>query len=296
MHMQSKTNIANRVRNTRLPKTKPLMPLFEVISNGIHAINEAKEKGILNGEGIINIKVVRNGNTETLSQLENIDSYPVKSFEVTDNGIGLNDENLNCFAETDTDHKITIGGKGVGRFVCLKAFKMMIVSSCYVSDEGEYKVRQFELRNTKEGFHGFNEDKAVEFRKSGTKITLSGYKEDYQKHVPQPLSLLAKEIINHFQLYFIREEAPTIIIENQNNDTVNCKTFFETNMKKGIISQYFNVGENPLVLHLTKSFDAQSHKLNYCAHNRTVKEEGLASKIIDLGKYPINSNEGRFYY
>lgn len=296
MQMQSKTNIANRVRNTKLPKTKPLMPLFEVISNGIHAINEAKEKGILNGEGIINIKVIRNGNPETLSQLADIDSYPIKSFEVSDNGIGLNDENLNCFEETDTDHKIAIGGKGVGRFVCLKAFRMMIVNSCYISDKGEYRVRQFELRNTKEGFHGFNEDEAGEFRKNGTRITLSDYKEEYQKHVPRLLSLLAKEIINHFQLYFIREEAPTIIIENQNHDTINCKTFFESNMKKGIVSQNFNVGENELVLYLTKSFDAQSHKLNFCAHNRTVKEEGLASKIIDLGKYPITSPEGKFYY
>lgn len=296
MQMQSKTNIANRVRNTKLPKTKPLMPLFEVISNGIHAINDAKEKGLLSDEGLIKIKVIRNGNSETLSQLEDIDNFPVKSFEVSDNGIGLNDENLNCFQETDTDHKIAIGGKGVGRFVCLKAFRKMIVNSCYVNDDNEHWIREFELRNTKEGFHDFNEDKAGEFRKNGTKIVLSEYKEDYQKHVPRPLSLIAKEIINHFQLYFIREEAPSIIIENQNNDSVNCKTYFELNLKKGIVSQVFKVGDNELILHLTKSFDAQSHKLNYCAHNRTVKEEGLANKIIDLGKYPISSLEGKFYY
>jgi hypothetical protein len=30
------SNIANKVRNTRLPRTKPLLPLFEIVSNSIH--------------------------------------------------------------------------------------------------------------------------------------------------------------------------------------------------------------------------------------------------------------------
>lgn len=295
MEIRPKSNIANRVRNTKLPKTRPLMPVFEVISNSIHAINEAKKAQILTGDGEIRVKIIRNGDQGVLEGLDDIDFYPVKSFEVSDNGIGLDDENLNYFEETDTDHKIAIGGKGVGRFVCLKAFKKLIVDSCYVNGNG-YMVREFEFRNTKEGFHDFKETKANNHRTNGTRITLSEYKDEYQKHVPRPLSLIAKEIITHFQLYFIRNEAPTIIIENQNNTFINCKTFFEQHLQKGIDSNKFKVGDLEFTLYLTKSFEAQSHKLHFCAHNRTVKEEGLSSRIIDLGKYPIQSAEGNFYY
>ena len=42
------SNIANKVRNTRLPRAKPLMPLFEVISNSIYSIEDAKKARLLN--------------------------------------------------------------------------------------------------------------------------------------------------------------------------------------------------------------------------------------------------------
>jgi signal transduction histidine kinase len=120
MNFTPTSNIANKVRNTRLPRTKPLLPLFELISNSIHSIEEAIAKNILQPtEGKIIIDCIRNGSPETLEKLVDIDIYPVHSFIVTDNGIGLDEENLKAFIEADTDHKIDIGGKGVGRFVCL---------------------------------------------------------------------------------------------------------------------------------------------------------------------------------
>jgi nitrogen fixation/metabolism regulation signal transduction histidine kinase len=149
--LSPKSNFENKVRNTKLPRTKPLMPLFEVISNSIHAINEAKEKNLLSEDAIIKVKLLRNGDEETLRQLPDIDEYPIHSIEVTDNGIGLNDENLNYFVESDTDHKIKIGGKGVGRFVCLKAFSEMRVRSCCIVND-EKLLRKLLLKLPRKGF------------------------------------------------------------------------------------------------------------------------------------------------
>ena len=101
-----------------------------MISNSIHAINEAK-KVFLTQEGKIDIHVIRDGNVAAFKELEDVNSYQIKSFKITDNGIGLNDENLNYFVETDTDHKLEIGGKGVGRFVCLKAFNKLFIESTF---------------------------------------------------------------------------------------------------------------------------------------------------------------------
>jgi hypothetical protein len=292
--IKPKSNIANKVRNTKLPRTKPLMPLFEVISNSIHAINEAKINKQLQGEGTVTVRLIRNGNEETLKTLVDLDKYPINSILVTDNGIGLNDENLNYFIETDTDHKLEMGGKGVGRFVCLKAFKKLVIKSQFANN-GSVILRQFEFRNTKEGFHDPNEDKVTD-KKIGTEVLLSDFKDEYQKNAPKDLMEIARAVVTHFQLYFIQNMAPQIVIENQNNLQVNLNNLFKSEFEKDIQSKPFSIGESKFQLYLTKTSNSQSHKLHFCAHNRSVKEEGLYNRIVDLGKYSVKTDNDNFYY
>ena len=293
--LSPKSNIANKVRNTKLPKTKPLMPLFEVISNSIHAIGEAKKAELLEGDEEITVKLIRKGKEETLAGLKDIDIYPIHSFEIIDNGIGLNDDNLNFFVESDTDHKLSIGGKGVGRFVCLVAFKKMEIDSCFIK-EGKKILRSFEFKSTREAFHNFQETDIPSTKKIGTRIILSEYKEEFKKHVPLSLSEIAKAIIIHFQLYFIRNNAPNIIVENQNRDFINLKVMYESTFEKDVQNADFNVLGFKFKLYLVKSSNAQSHKIHFFAHNRSVKEEGLYNRLVDLGKYPIKDEHGSFYY
>lgn len=191
------SNFANKVRNTKLPKTKPLLPLFELISNSIHAINEAKKEKLIDS-GKIKIRLIRNGSEDILKQISDIDKYPIHSIEVIDNGIGLNDENLKYFIESDTDHKIEIGGKGVGRFVCLKAFKSLKIKSCFKAEKGK-RIRQFDFKSTKEAFHNYSESEG-EFNKSiGTSIILDDYRDEYKKHLPLDIIEIARAITIHFQ-------------------------------------------------------------------------------------------------
>lgn len=293
--LQPKSNIANKVRNTKLPRTKPLMPLFEVISNSIHAINEAQKKNLLQSEGEIIVRLIRNGDEETLKGLPDVNNYPIHSFAITDNGIGLNDDNLNYFIESDTDHKLTIGGKGVGRFVCLVAFKQMNVNSSFIQD-GKTITRSFEFKPTREAFHNFNESENLDSKRKGTAIILSEYKNEFRKHVPLQILEISKAIIVHFQLYFIEGNAPNIIIENQNNEFVNLKDLYERSFERNVRSIEFTVLNFEFRLYLVKSYNTQSHKIHFCAHSRSVKEEGLYNRIVDLGKYPIRDENGNFYY
>jgi len=41
---------------------------------------------------------------------------------VTDNGIGLDENNMRSFLQSDSTYRAEKGGKGVGRFAWLKAF------------------------------------------------------------------------------------------------------------------------------------------------------------------------------
>ena len=143
---KSSTNLRYRVQKLNLPRTKALYPLFEIISNSIHAIQEKKEiEKSFNGK--IEIKAIRNGDEEVLKKISYIEQYPINSFSIIDNGIGLNKENLVSFAEFDSEKKLAIGGKGVGRLICLKAYNKLIVNSIYQNGTS-LKLRKFEYRKS----------------------------------------------------------------------------------------------------------------------------------------------------
>ena len=226
-----KCNIANKVKNTNLPRTKPLLPLFEVVSNAIHSIKEAVDAEVLDfKDAKINIKIIRYGAEEDLFSTfgDGLDRYSIDSFEVTDNGIGFTNDNLNFFAEADTDHKREIGGKGVGRFVCLKAFKSMSVKSIYY-ENGHNNYRSFSFVPTPQGFENYIEQENVSQERKTT-ISLVGFRPEYRdnkKYTPTDIVEISREIVTHFQLFFLNREAPKITIHNQNSVSVDLNLLFE---------------------------------------------------------------------
>jgi len=64
-------NVANKIRNTSLSKFQGLMPLFELISNSIHAIEERKTAGLMGEEesGRIIVRLIRNGDPKMQEQI-----------------------------------------------------------------------------------------------------------------------------------------------------------------------------------------------------------------------------------
>jgi len=273
------------------------MPLFELISNSIHSINERKKANLMNeGEmGEILITLIRNGQPETLASIPNNDEYPIRTIVVEDNGIGLNNENLTSFTEADSDHKLGIGGKGVGRFVCLKAFKWMEISSIF-SEEGVFKKRALSLRNTKQGFENYTETNP-DIHKYQTICTLCDFLFEFQKNTAKNISEIADSIITHFQLYFITNQMPHVIIRNQNNDQVDLNDRYSRSFRNKVQDDEFKIGEDSFKIYLSESNSSKSHRLHFCAHNRSVIEEWLGKKIIELGKKPISDNDSvPFYY
>ena len=113
------TNLVGRLRNTRLPATHGLLPVLEAVVNSIHAIEEAD---LPPNRGRILVDVSR----------ESILSFPegrdgkvargsILGFKVTDNGIGFTDANMRSFRTLDSDYKIDMGGRGVGRLLWLNS-------------------------------------------------------------------------------------------------------------------------------------------------------------------------------
>ena len=108
-----KASVAGRVRNTSLPRTRPLLPVFEAVINAFQAIEEA---GARDDHGI-RIHAARE------QSLDDSKTRPFDRFSISDTGVGFTDANYESFNTVDSPYKVRYGGKGLGRFVWLKAFE-----------------------------------------------------------------------------------------------------------------------------------------------------------------------------
>src|SRR5664280_2145871 len=117
-----RTNIRNLVRQTQLPKWKPLLPIFEAVMNSFQAIRDIQRTS---ATGRIVIEIERDH--DFLPD----ETPPICSFTIIDNGVGLNDLNMDSFNESYIEHKLSLGGKGLGRFTWLKAFERVEIESTF---------------------------------------------------------------------------------------------------------------------------------------------------------------------
>ena len=116
----SNVNVGRAVENIR-ESTTVYSAIVEIIVNAIEAIDE---KG--NSDGHVLIRARRSPQLETDGSLPEI-----QGFEIEDNGVGFTNEHRDSFDTLYTDLKIKEGGKGFGRFICLKYFDRLEVESDY---------------------------------------------------------------------------------------------------------------------------------------------------------------------
>ena len=115
------------------------MPLFEAVVNAIQAM---EERGNL-ATGKVTVEIERS----TQKEFEPSAERPITGFKITDEGIGFNDENFESFQTSGSDHKISLGGKGIGRLLWLKAFERVLIKSVFENDGSLFK-REFDFSVT----------------------------------------------------------------------------------------------------------------------------------------------------
>ena len=91
--MSIATNLQGRLRNTSLPASSGMLPLFEAVANSIHAIEDAN---LSPDEGSITVQIVRDGQLKLDFDKGRKRSGPeakgyIIGFTITDNGIGFTD-------------------------------------------------------------------------------------------------------------------------------------------------------------------------------------------------------------
>lgn len=271
-------NIEGRVKNFKLPKNQPLIPLYEAIVNSFHAIEERNRNDDTFVNGSIKINAIRD--IENSLELSGVIPDVIR-FEVIDNGVGFNELNMSSFLESDSTYKAEYGGKGVGRFSWLTVFKDAHIESVFKEDN-EYMMRKFtfstkmsEIDDTLEIAEGKNDN--------STKITLNSPNSDYK--FPKQGITIAMRIIQHCLIYFMAEDCPHVTY-NDGEENYDLNEIFHQTIKTDNNEVTFKIGEEEFhLLHVqAEDIHMGGNKLFLCANNRLVDTKELEKYIVDLDK------------
>jgi hypothetical protein len=284
-----RTNIRNLVRQTQLPKWKPLLPLFEAVMNSFQAIRDAMRK---QGTGRIRIIVER----ETTLLLD--EPAPVRSFTITDNGIGLNDLNIDSFNESYSEHKLSLGGKGLGRFTWLKAFERVEIESTF----SEADAKDHLLHRSFIFDENYEPDNASPVpvapnTTTGTTIKLSSFKEPYQGACPKTTDQIVQRIVEHFLLIFLEPNCPEVTVEDVGLVS-SVNDVFERDFRALATATPFKIGLADFTLtgFRLSTPRVSKHKLVYAANQRGVVSDKLEDFIPNLSGRIYQPDGSSFVY
>jgi hypothetical protein len=286
------TSLAGRLRNTNLPKSHALLPLFEAIVNSIHSIDERIQKidDLKISEAYIKVKIIRSSQI-TFDKNSKSDLI---GFEVIDNGIGFNSDNFQSFKTLDSEYKISLGCRGVGRLLWLKAFNKIRITSSFL-ENSLIQTRSFDLE-IQRNLHN-DQLKSGTNSKIETTVQLMNISKEYDKAFPKSIEAIEKPLLEHCLWYFLREGgAPHITLED-GEATIDLFDSYESHMLSASQTDSFVIKDQIFeITHVKlKANKNNKHSLVFCAANRVVKEESLTGKIPGLFGI-LNDETEKFVY
>lgn len=276
----SNVNILRAIGNIR-SGTTVYTPLVETVVNGIQAIEENKTSGQ------IDIVVERHGQDDLSGGMP-----PVINFLIKDNGIGFTDKNRNSFDTLYSDYKFLKGGKGFGRFICLKYFEDLEIESIY-HDGKEFKLREFKMGKDHEII--INE-KCISSDEKSTRTTVRLVRVKNDKFIDVKLSTIARILTEKLLPYFIDEKyiCPSISIsESDGSNQIILNDFLSNNIstlikEMNICNDIFKLKEvdvdHEFKVRLFKFYSPRNQHSKIClvAHQREVTDTTIHTYIPEF--------------
>ncbi len=290
-------NLAGRLRNTPLPLTSGLLPLFEAVVNSIHAIEEA---GVSTVDGRISITILRKAKQGSLALIDSKKKGPdaledIIGFQIEDNGIGFTDENLASFRTLDSEHKVQKGCRGIGRLLWLKAFKQVRIESVYRAGV-VLRCRTF-IFSARGGVSNEKDVVAPDGATVNTCIYLDDFNSRYRDYARKTPKAIADSIFEHCLWYFIREGGAPLIQLCDDGEVISLNDVYDSHMHSSAVSETIMIkGQSFDLIHVRlRSNSSSGHTISFCADNRLVTEEKLSGKLPGLhGK--LTDAAGEFVY
>ncbi|WP_422134825.1 ATP-binding protein [Endozoicomonas sp. ALD040] len=290
--MSLHTNLAGRLRNTNLLKSHGLFPVFEAVVNSLQALEE--NNNLLTG-GTVTLKILRS--QQASSGLDDSERCSeIVGFEIHDNGIGFNEENMASFETLDSDHKIGKGCRGVGRLLWLKAFDRADVTSAFKSNSSGIVKRQFSF-TAAQGIQTQDPEPDPNGEGPFSILTLSGFDKKYRDACPKTATSIANALLEHCLWYFVREDSVPRITIKDGTETIALENLFDQYMHSKASKECIDIKGYAFRLTHIKfhASTKKKHSLALCAANRLVQEIPISHQIPGLfGK--ISDEAGEFIY
>jgi hypothetical protein len=199
----------------------------------------------------------------------------IESIFVIDNGIGFTDKNRESFDTLYSDHKIQQGGKGFGRFTCLKYFENLHVDSVY-HDEGKYRRRSFSMGKGNDIIVSESVSDSDE-TDSRTSIHLDTVK---RNSLDKKAMTIARSLVEKLLPYFITKDyiCPRITLEEEDGSSKIILNDYISNASAVI--QELEIDENSFSLgqeQNTYDFQIRVFKI-YSPRNKVSKISLVADK------------------
>ena len=268
-------NIVKRI--DRLPKPKnvaaAMQPLFEAISNAIHSV-QSRFAETVSHDGEIHVTVNTNRNKDQVWAT------------VEDNGLGLDEKNWDAFTETDTDNKISIGGKGVGRLLWLDCFqKISVVSTFKAKDGMERRTFDFvlkqedQIQNEKVEPVGSTDNPSFFVRFDGLRDN------GYMSNFPGRDSFVFQHLTSHFLPTFIGKKCPQISVY-VGDETRHYPAEIDNIVHRKTADIRLETDDYGLLLLTLMECDKVAsadlkghHFVHFIAHDRTVQSQSIDGKL-----------------
>jgi hypothetical protein len=277
----SNVNIRRAVENIRA-NTTVYTPIIEMIVNAIQAVEESGRK-----DGVVAIRVHRS------RQIELDGSLPdVTGFTIEDNGVGFTQAHRDSFDTLYTDIKISEGGKGFGRFTCLKYFDNLQVRSVYHDGAG-FKARSFSMGKEHEII--VNEKVTDTDRTdSGSTIILAALKAG--RAFDKKLYTIARNLVERLLPYFITLDytCPEILLSEQDGSGAIRLNDFVSNELSAVIRE-IGIDRNTFTLRATDAAEEffvrvfklysprnQKNRISLVAHKREVSGSPIHKYIPEF--------------
>lgn len=276
----SNINIARAVENIRATTTV-FTPIVEVVVNAIQAIEALGQAG-----GNVHIKVERSSQVEI-----DENERAVINVTVIDNGIGFDLINRDSFDTLYSAHKLKHGGKGFGRFTCLKYFEDLRIESIFF--DTEYLYRRFSMGKAHQIV--VNEEVGpVNSTASGTTVRLIGEKTG---QLPRKLGTFARGLVELLLPYFTTENytCPQITLSEADasdpivlNEYLNSSdaVIKEVKLSDDSFSLQSKRGMEKFRIRVFKAYSPRNRISRVClvAHRREVTESSLSAYIPEFAE------------
>ncbi|MBY6205532.1 ATP-binding protein [Halomonas denitrificans] len=280
----SNVNIKRAVENIRAG-TSSYTPIVEVVVNAIQAI-EAVGKEIDDGQ--VTITVRRSPQIETDGAAADIEGFLIR-----DNGVGFNEVNREAFDTLYTAHKLAEGGKGFGRFTCLKYYKDVKISSVYRKEPG-YCQRKFRMGTETEIIVDEKVSRTEETQ-TGSVVELYPAKRSFPD---KSLAAIARTLVEKLLPYFISKDkvCPRILLaEEDGSDSILLNDYllseqgsliYEVSSAGGGFALPASQGEEEFHARVFKIYSPKTSrsKISLVAHRREVVSTSLHNYIPEFAE------------